>query len=206
MTPNEGKIWLDNFMSLKLPEGRQVIICPPFTLLSLFSTSGLSLCAQNISAFPEGSYTGETSASMVKDLVSYTLIGHLERRKYFSENKDDVNNKISQAKLNGITPVLCISKEQDLKDSKEALVGFEKVFILYEPESAIGTGLADNPENAENFCLKTKNIFPSSRFLYGGSVSKDNISKFSTKKCIDGVIVGKNSLDPLHFFEIVQNG
>lgn len=206
MTPQEGKQWLDSFMSLKLPENKQAIICPPFTLLTIFKDSGLPLCAQNISPYPEGSYTGEISASMLKDLAEYVLIGHSERKKYFKETTEDISNKLIQAKNNNLTPLLCISSEAEINSYLSLARRFKKIHILYEPIFAIGTGNPDTPENAASICQKIKSKLPTCNFLYGGSVSKDNASNFSAKECIDGVVVGKNSLDPLHFFETVKNG
>lgn len=206
MTPQEGKQWLDSFTSLKLPENKQVVICPPFTLLTIFKDSGLPLCAQNISPYPEGGYTGEIAASMLKNLVQYVLIGHSERKKYFQETTEDVNNKLIQAKNNNLTPLLCVSNEAEIDNYVNIAKEIEKIFILYEPVFAIGTGNPDTPENADSVCQKIKSKLLSCQFLYGGSISKDNIRGFSEKNNIDGVVVGKNSLDPQHFFEIVKNG
>lgn len=206
MTPGEGKKWLDIFTAQKLPENHQVVVCPPFTLLSLFKASNLSVCAQNISPYSEGEYTGEISASMLQGLAQYVLIGHSERKKYFHETTEDINNKLAQAKINNLTPLLCISNDNELDNYLKSLQASENIFILYEPIFAIGTENPDTPENAASICQKIKSKVPSCHFLYGGSVSKDNIRQFSAKSCIDGVVVGKNSLDPLHFFEIVQNG
>lgn len=206
MTPQEGKQWLDSFVLLKLPENKQVIVCPPFTLLTIFKDSGLSLCAQNISPYPQGSYTGEISAGMLKDLAGFVLIGHSERKKYFKETTEDISNKLIQAQNNNLIPLLCISGETEIDSYLNLAREFEKIFILYEPTFAIGTGNPDTPQNASSICEKIKSKLPSCYFLYGGSVSKDNIRQFSEKNCIDGVIVGKNSLDPEHFFEIVKNG
>lgn len=204
MNPQEGKQWLDAFMSFKIPENKQAVICPPFTLLTIFKSLNLPLCAQNVSPYPEGEYTGEITARMLKNLAEYVLVGHSERRKYLHENTEDINNKLNQAKLNNIIPVLAISNESEIDNYN--LSDFEKIFILYEPIFAIGTGNPDTPENASSICQSLKSKLPNTLFLYGGSISKDNISQFSDKNCIDGVVVGKNSLDPLHFFGIIQNG
>ena len=206
MTLQEGKKWLNNFMSLNFPQNRKVVVCPPFTLLPIFNASGLSLCAQNISPYPEGEYTGEISASMLKDLAEYVLIGHSERRKLFFEKTEDINNKLTQAKENNLAPLLGISVASEINGSLDIIKSFEKPFILYEPSFAIGTGNPDTLENAAKICQNIKLKLPACRFLYGGSISAENISQFSGKDCIDGVVVGKNSLDPLHFFEIVKNG
>lgn len=206
MTPSEGNKWLGDFLSFKLPPAANVIVCPPFTLLTTFKDKGLALCAQNVSAFPEGSYTGEIAASMLKNLATCVLIGHLERRKYFFEKTEDINNKLIQAQNNSLVPLLGISSMEDFENSYNILKTFSKLFILYEPVFAVGTGTADTPQNAGLICQKVKSKLPSALFLYGGSVSPENISSFSEINNIDGVVIGKNSLSPETFFDIIKNG
>src|SRR5574340_1242098 len=97
-TETEAKEWLDAFVKIKeivnnLTD-KEVIICPPFQLLFMFSLyakdKGLpvKIGAQNLSPFEEGAYTGEVNARQIKDFADYVLIGHSERRNNFGETDD----------------------------------------------------------------------------------------------------------------------
>ena len=67
------------------------------------------ICAQNISEFDDGPYTGEVSAKQIKDLgVDWTIIGHSERRKYFNEDEATISKKIEQALNNQLSIILFI--------------------------------------------------------------------------------------------------
>ena len=194
---------LRNIPSEKL-KNVEIAVCPPFIYLPFAKEQieklqlPLKLCAQDVSPFTNGAFTGEVSAKQLSEFVDYILIGHSERRTYFKEDQDLLSQKVSQTIGVGLKPILCIP------DEKTPVV--EKVDIVaYEPVWAIGTGKADTPENANSVALRIKNKNYISTLIYGGSVKPDNIKSFLTTTGIDGVLPGGASLNPQSFFEMVVN-
>lgn len=191
----------------------------------LLAKTPIKVSAQNVSCFEQdGAYTGEISAQMLKDIgVHYVLIGHSERRGYFSEKNTILANKFFAAQKAGITPILCIGEQQVDREAGHTQLILEKqlsilcnqncdgqkIIIAYEPIWAIGTGCAANSEqitaNAElirNFILRKIQGTASIQILYGGSVAANNIAAILSAKSIDGVLVGSASLDPNEFLQI----
>lgn len=206
----------------------QVIICPPFVYLeSLSKPSDISLGAQNCHWEESGAYTGEVSAAMLKDFgVEYVIVGHSERRWGLGETDEVVNKKIRAIFNNKMIPILAVG-EREKDESKEefvinqvekAIAGVSKerlnnIIFAYEPVWAIGTGLADTPDNALSAALlirKTlsKTIGDSAasklKVLYGGSVDSKNAADFLNQDGIDGLLVGGASVKKEEFRKILE--
>lgn len=185
-------------------EEKEVIICPSFTLLPFVKESivksqlSIAVGAQDISPFDEGAYTGEISAKQIKELAEYVIIGHSERRKNFLESDEILFKKVEQALQYGLTPIFCVQ-------GKETKVPSNIPIVAYEPIDAIGTGHPDTVENAEDVASFFKNNYSVSHVLYGGSVNAENVSSFTQMPDIDGVLVGKASLEVLEFLGIIKN-
>lgn len=195
--------------------GKEIIVCPPFTLLATFNETitklqlPLKLGAQDISPFNEGPYTGEVNGRQIKEFADYVLVGHSERRRYFGEDEKMINKKLEMATKNGLTPILCISSIEQILNSQfpasPAGGSILNLVVAYEPVFAIGTGNPDTPKNADNIArvIKEKNDVAS--VLYGGSVTAENVKSFTTMPSIDGVLVGTASLDSHEFLQIITN-
>ncbi|MBM7618784.1 triosephosphate isomerase [Bacillus tianshenii] len=215
---------------LKSKEGVSVVICPPSQLLypaglmAKQQGSTVSIGAQNVHEADKGAYTGEVSASMLKDIgCAYVIIGHSERRQYFNENDQQVNQKIKQAIKEGLTPIICIGETIEQKNSGQtekvlttqlvgALQDIDSDFILaYEPVWAIGTGESATAEQAQSthaYIRKVLTALLGGRaegisILYGGSVNDKNAAEFSQMPDIDGVLVGGASLNAESFEKII---
>jgi triosephosphate isomerase (TIM) len=213
---------------------RDVLVCPPFTALTVAAEvlrgTKIALGAQNINDNLQGAFTGEVSASMVKDAgCSFVILGHSERRQYYHETDALVNKKCKLALEQGLTPVVCIGETlREREDSKtfqvlekqvkESLGGLAPVqaahvVIAYEPVWAIGTGKTATPAQAQEAHafirqwvqrLYGEPVASSVRIMYGGSVKADNIDTLMAQPDIDGGLVGGASLKADEFIRIVK--
>lgn len=208
-------------------------VCPPFIYLrelkNLMPQAQLLIGSQNISEHTSGAFTGEISASMVKEAgASLCLVGHSERRQLFGETNETCKTKLNHAIEHGLLPVYCIGenlKEREAGDTntvlakqlEEALTGInctgEHITIAYEPVWAIGTGKAASANDAQatHAFIREKlaeiggQAFADTvRVLYGGSVKKDNALAYMQNSDIDGLLVGGASLDAEHFKAICE--
>lgn len=179
---------------------------------------------------PNGAYTGEVSAKMLKSIgVEYVIIGHSERREYFAETDETVNKKIKTAFENELKPIVCVGEKLEqreagiaesivTKQTKLSLEGLtneqiKNTIIAYEPIWAIGTGKTATSEDANNM-IKTirneiasiygKDVADEVIIQYGGSVKSGNAKELFTTSDIDGGLVGGASLKPDEFAKIVN--
>ncbi|TXH62555.1 MAG: triosephosphate isomerase [Thiothrix sp.] len=163
----------------------------------------LQLCSQDVSPFPPGSYTGAVNAPQLKEYgVKYGLIGHTERRRYFHETHPDIANKAKELLAVGITPAICLAKE-DIEPQFAALDDDLQHDCIYcfEPPADIGGTVAAPAEVIEE-ALAMIRRYVSAPVLYGGSVTKDNITSL-LKTSADGVLVATASLDPVNFNQLI---
>jgi len=211
-----------------------IVVCPPYTLLSyiadMLSSSNIALGAQDVHWEDEGAYTGEVSAKMLKDAgCSYVIIGHSERRQYFGETNERVNEKTKAVLKADLIPIVCVGEtlaereanktfdviknhiENGLKGISETDV--LKLVVAYEPVWAIGTGKTATPQQAQEVHAYIRkllgNMFSVSaaaqiRIQYGGSVKPDNIVSLMAQEDIDGALVGGASLKVDSFSEIIK--
>lgn len=211
----------------------EVAIFPPavyleqlYLLLAEYNSQMLSLGIQNVSWESSGAFTGDIAIGMVKQWIKYAIIGHSERRKYFSETNVQINKKIKLCLKNEIVPILCIGEKRLLssdvaevgRDLDEGLVGIEgndlkKIVVAYEPVWAIGTGQAAEPSYVNNMMRNLRNwlkdsfgfeVAESIRMLYGGSVDDKNAGQYLKKDHVDGLLVGGASLKADKFLKIVK--
>jgi triosephosphate isomerase len=220
-------------------DGAEIVLCPPFTSLSAVSellsspanASNIRLGAQNLHEAASGAYTGEISASMLRELyVRFVIIGHSERRQYFHETDAVVNKKTKAALAAELRPILCIGETLPERESdkwkdvletqlKGGLEGFTEddlasIVFAYEPIWAIGTGKTASPaqaEEAHQFIRKTlaSRFTPAAadkvRIQYGGSVKAENAKELLSQPNIDGALVGGAALDARGFTAIIKN-
>jgi triosephosphate isomerase len=206
------------------------VVCPPFVSLAsvkeLLKKSSIKLGAQNLYFAEKGAYTGEISPLMLADLCEFVIIGHSERRQYFSEMGEVINKKLAAALKAGLKPILCIGERLEENEAgrteevvaeqlKSALAGIaapDGLVIAYEPVWAIGTGKAATGEQAnKTIAFIRQNIVKSygdkiaqeMRILYGGSVTATNAAEFMQQPDIDGALVGGASLKTTEFLSIV---
>jgi len=211
--------------------GIEKVICPPFVSLAairdLIKGSSVKLGAQNMFYEEKGAFTGETSPLMLADLCEYVIIGHSERRQYFSETGETIDKKVQAALKVELKPILCIGERleeneagrteevltRQLMSSSDRLYYLGGLVIAYEPVWAIGTGKSATGEEANKTIGFIRQIIShqhgddianSVRILYGGSVTADNIAEFMQQPEIDGALVGGASLKADEFLSIAK--
>jgi len=189
------------------------------------------LGAQNMYPEPEGAYTGETSPTMLLTAgCKYVILGHSERRGYFSENDDFVNLKVKYALKFGLSPIICVGEKLEEREANktEEIVERQvkgafrdidagqaaKTIVAYEPVWAIGTGRAATSDGVDQVIRNVirpivagmvgGTVAEAIRVLYGGSVNPENATEFFEKPEIDGALVGGASLKSEDFVRITQ--
>jgi len=225
-TQGEALTFLQGFMDhlTETPEDREVVLCVPFTALGTLSKnlhgSRMMLGAQNIHWEDEGAYTGEIAGDMLTEIgVRYVIIGHSERRQYFGETDETVNQRLIAAQRHGLIPILCVGETKQQRDAGETegiiaaqlskdLVDVDqsRLVIAYEPIWAIGTGDTCEAPDANKVIGKIREQLDHKAvpIQYGGSVKPGNIDEIMAQPEIDGVLVGGASLQPDSFGRIVN--
>ncbi len=213
---------------------REILVCPPdlyvYPLFQALAGSPVFVGSQNIFWEDQGAFTGEASAPMVKSAgARFAIIGHSERRQYFSETDETVNKRLKACLKGGITPIVCVGETLVEREAGKTLnvIGKQmtnglkdisntqaaQLVIAYEPVWAIGTGKTATPEIAQEvhgfIRSQVKDLFGPEiagaiRILYGGSVKPDNIDVLMAQADIDGALVGGASLDVASFERIIR--
>lgn len=211
----------------------KIIVCPPFPFLSALKklkTKKIVLGAQNVGKDREGSHTGEVSPKMLIDMgVSYVIVGHGERRAQGETNKV-INEKILNLLKFKLLPILCVGESTRDRDGfflsfvgeqiKESLKGvarreLKNIMIAYEPLWAIGKNATREATKEEFMEMKIfikkviSDIYDSKTahgitILYGGSVRGDNAKTFVETEVADGLLVGRDSINPKKFGAILN--
>ena len=210
-TRAETRAFLDGFSP---PSGVNVVIAPPYTSLAAAVEGGVSVYAQNVHWEEEGAFTGEISASMLRELgVTGAIVGHSERRQYFGETDETVARRASSALAAGLAMIACVGELEEERERGETedvlrrqvavLPRHERLVVAYEPVWAIGTGKTATPEIAQEAHAFVKSLL-AAPVLYGGSVKPDNAAQLLAQPDVDGALVGGASLDVESFTAICQ--
>jgi triosephosphate isomerase len=199
-------------------DGVNVVICPPYVSLAvvvqLLAGTEIGVAAQNTHWEPEGPYTGEISAPMLRELGVYgAIVGHSERRQYFGDTDELVARRAQGALEAGLFVIACVGEteaEREQGKTEDVLRRQISVFepddnlvVAYEPVWAIGTGKTATPELAQEAHSFLKSILDAP-VLYGGSVKPDNAEALLAQPDVDGALVGGASLDLDSFTEICR--
>lgn len=211
-----------------------VAVCVPAPYLAQFAAlklsqpllSAIDLGAQDVSAQAVGAYTGEVSASMLKDLgCVYAIVGHSERRRYHAETDALVADKAKAALACGLTPIVCVGEtlaereaghtEEVVKRQLAAVIHanghcISEIVVAYEPVWAIGTGKTASPEQAQavHAVLRAQLKAASDqsaqvKILYGGSMGAANAASLLAQPDIDGGLIGGAALNAADFLTII---
>ena len=211
-----------------------VVLCPPFTSLSIvgeaIESTAIKFGAQNMHWEADGAYTGEISANMLRSIYChYVILGHSERRSYFGETDEIVNKKTKAALAANLIPIVCVGETLDERKSAQhksvvktqlegSLAGIDvedlkRVIVAYEPVWAIGTGEVATPEQAQEMHAFIRSVLAeigdaevaeTVRLQYGGSMKPANAEELLAQPDIDGGLIGGAALEARSFVELVR--
>jgi triosephosphate isomerase len=214
--------------------GVEIVVAPPFTALhpaaEAARNSNIAIASQDLHWEREGAFTGEVSATMVREAgAEFAIIGHSERRSLFGETDLSVNRKVAAAHGAGLIPIVCIGETLDLRERNESLDVLDRqikqgldgvsadhagqLVVAYEPVWAIGTGRNATPAQAgeahAHIRQRLRQWFGADaaeqcHVIYGGSVKAENIGDLVALEDVDGALVGGASLEVATFIEIIS--
>jgi len=206
-------------------------LCLPYPYLfqakQILGGTKISWGSQNVAKFENGPYTGEVSAAMLKEFDSkYVIVGHSERSTAYCESDENIADKFEKIKKYKMTPVLCVGEtliereagimERVVSSQIDLIVKiygvdiFENSVIAYEPIWAIGSDVAASPVQANKMCAFIKNYICSGlkkdlkdfKIIYGGSVNPKNAVQLFASESLDGVLIGRASINIDEFSQI----
>lgn len=213
-----------------------VVLCPPFTALAAVAQvvegTQVAVGAQNVYPQDSGAYTGEIDPNALVEVgCKYVILGHSERRQYFKESDEFINEKVKITLERGLVPIMCCGETMEERKQgvthdvvrRHVLKGLAdidtdiitRVVIAYEPVWAIGTGLTAEPKDAEEVHAFIRELLAEKhgraaaeaiRIQYGGSVKPDNAKELFSQPNIDGGLIGGASLKADSFRAIVEGG
>ena len=208
------------------PEGIEVLIAPPATLLDRVRDKGVATAGQDCHAEAKGAHTGDVSAAMLADAgASFVIVGHSERRADHGEDDATVRAKAEAAWRAGLTAIVCVGETLEERDAgrhldvvRDQVAGSvpngataDNTVVAYEPVWAIGTGRVAEPPQVEEVHAAIRSAL-AERFeggqdialLYGGSVKAANAADLFALNAVDGALVGGASLKAEDFLPICR--
>ena len=222
---NAIKINFNNYKNLNIG------LCVPYPYLfqakEFLKDSNIGWGSQNVAKFENGPHTGEVSAEMLKDFDSqYVIVGHSERNTAYCESDENIANKFERIKKYKMSPVLCVGEtliereagimERVVSSQIDTIIQiygaeiFEDSIVAYEPIWAIGSDMAATPIQAnkmcnfikEHICKSYNSDFENFNIIYGGSVNSKNAVQLFTSESLDGVLIGRASVNIDEFSQI----
>jgi len=203
-----SKKWISDFKDAisKINLNTNVVVCPSFPFLELFyrelvldktvNKGRIFLGSQNISSNSNLENTGEVGAENIKDLVNFSIIGHSERK----ENFDEVTKKYQNCLNNKIIPIVCFYENKRVFELSNCIFAYE------DPKAISKDGVFKEKTFDEMMDVvnELKDLFIDKTILYGGSVNKNNIQTIKNLEFFNGVLVGRVSLNPQDFVELID--
>ena len=231
----ETEILINELLAETNHSGCEVMVAPSFvslkTAIDSLNDNDIEVVSQNVHQSNDGAYTGEVSAKMLSSIgIKTTIIGHSERREYFSETHEILKNKVDISLQNSIKIIFCFGEE--LKDRKtnnhfniisnqisESLFhlsssDWNNIILAYEPIWAIGTGETASSDQVQEMHSFIRNFIGQKysnelaqkiSILYGGSVKPNNAKEIFSMTDVDGGLIGGASLKSKDFFSIVNS-
>lgn len=215
-------------------ENIDLVVCPSSIFLmkigGMLEGSNVLLGAQNVCDQSVGAFTGEVSASMLKECgCCYVIVGHSERRALYLESDQQVSDRFSMAIESGITPILCVgesllerekglteavvTRQLDAVIESQGVSALANSVIAHEPVWAIGTGQVATPDQAQavhrfirgKLAAVDSVVAEKVQILYGGSMNQKNAKDLLSQPDIDGGLIGGAALMASDFLAIAQS-
>jgi len=213
----------------------KVAIAPPFTHLSevakVIDSDKITVASQNCAENEKGAFTGEISAAMLKNIgVNAVILGHSERRAYYGETSETLNNKVAQVLANGQEIIYCIGEVLEEREAEKhfdvvksqlqevvfklSAEDFKKVILAYEPVWAIGTGKTASPAQAQEMHAFIRSqvaenynqeVADNTTIQYGGSCNPKNAKELFSQPDVDGGLIGGAALNADNFYAIITS-
>ena len=206
--PAEAGAFCRALRDADLPGDVDVVVCPPYVSLQAavqaLAGTEIGVFAQNCHWEQEGAFTGEVSATMLREVGVYgTLVAHSERREWCGETDETAAARVRAALAQGLHVIVCVGETEAEREAGETdavlrrqvgvLAGDENLVIAYEPVWAIGTGKTATVEMVQQAHETIKSVLDLP-VLYGGSVKPENTAELMSQPAVDGALVGGASL------------
>jgi triosephosphate isomerase len=211
LSPAKALQWCDAFIAAWQPRGGvEVVLAVPALSLErvhdrMQNVAGISLAAQGISSYPQGSYTGATPAAWLRGLVRYTLIGHRERRRYFHETVQDVARQAYEALAEELQPIVCFDRELLIPQTAAmAVEELGRLIWAYTPDTPATLEMAREEAEIAAMLPQIARQTDNRPVLYGGGVTVGNAKSLWQIPGISGLMIGQGCLDPRAFAGLVN--
>jgi triosephosphate isomerase len=206
-------------------------VIPAFTTIrevkAILRDTSVKVGAQNMHWADAGAWTGEISASMLRDCgMDIVELGHSERREFFGETDATVGLKVEAAVRHGLIPLICVGETLADRESgraaellaaqtRAALAKLSEpqkraeILFAYEPVWAIGEkGVPASPDYADARQGEIVEVAASVLgrrvpCLYGGSVNAQNCAELIGKLHVDGLFIGRSAWSPEGYLDIL---
>ncbi|MBM9514541.1 triose-phosphate isomerase [Desulfogranum marinum] len=211
-SPSRAAQWCEEFSAAYQPvAGMEVVIAVPFLCMEevgrrLNELEGVSLAAQTVSPYPQGSYSGSTPAAWLRGLAKYALLGHRERRDYFHETAQDVAKQVYESLAEELVPIVCV--DQDNINAQTAIFDTEdllKIRWAYTPKDAEQLERAHGNQSIETAVSSISKKVGHQPVLYGGGVNNSNGGQILELPGVQGIMLGRGCLDAAAFAKLVQS-
>jgi len=211
LSPDRAMQWCEAFTAAYQPRsGVEVVLAvPAFYLERVFAKTrklaGVSLAAQGVSSYPQGSYTGSLPAAWLRGLVRYTLLGHQERRRYFHETIQDVARQAYESLAEELQPIVCLNRE--LLVSQTAAMAVEelgKLVWAYTPATPVALEMARDQTEITAMLAQIARKTDNRPVLYGGGVTVANGRSIWQVPGLAGIMLGQGCLDARVFAELIS--
>lgn len=211
LSPERALAWCDAFAAVAHPRGgvETVLAVPALILESVYERTrkipGVSLAAQGVSPYPQGSYTGALPAAWMRGVVRYGLIGHRERREYFHETVQDVARQGYELLAEEIVPIVCVDSEVLVRQAAAfALEELDRLIWAWTPTTSVGLEMARDTAAIATGVAEVARKTDKRPVLYGGGVTPDNGQAIWSLPGVAGIMLGQGCLDAAAFAELVN--
>ena len=211
LSPDRANQWCDAFAAVYQPRiDLEVVLAVPFLLLERIAgrvqtLAGVSLASQSVSSYPQGNYTGSIPAAWLRGLAQYTLLGHLERRRWFHETVQDVARQAYESLVEELLPIVCIDRAVLISQTAAiAAEELDRLIWAYTPETPATFEMARTETDITAILPQIAQKTGNRPVLYGGGVTAGNAAGLWRLPGLSGIMLGHGCLDGAAFAGLVN--